>query len=111
MGSEQQVNLAPHVRGVGRGTLTTILARVADVGATYGYYAILAHALSTPDFGRFILGLAVLQIAAAIARRGLDQALVATPPGGAVGDAPAVLWWTTRHDRHARDLPRHRRQP
>ena len=84
MGSEQQVNLAPHVRGVGRGTLTTILARVADVGATYGYYAILAHALSTPDFGRFILGLAVLQIAAAIARRGLDQALVATPPGGAV---------------------------
>jgi O-antigen/teichoic acid export membrane protein len=80
---QEQRDLALHVRGAGRGTLATVLTRVADVGATYGYYAILAHALSTADFGRFILALTVVQIAAAVARRGLDQALLALPPGAA----------------------------
>lgn len=76
-------DLASHVRGVGRGTLTTIVTRVADVAATYGFYAVVARALSTADFGRFAFALAALQIAAAVARSGLDQALLAVPHSAA----------------------------
>ena len=83
MASPNPADLASHVRGVGRGTLATMLTRVADVAATYGYYAVVARSLSAADFGRFAFALAALQIAAAIARRGFDQALLAVPHSAA----------------------------
>lgn len=75
-------DLASRVRGVGRSTAATIAARAIDVGATYAFYTVLARSLSVADFGRFILGMTVLQIAALISRYGLDQALLTVPPSG-----------------------------
>jgi O-antigen/teichoic acid export membrane protein len=74
--------LSERVRGVGRGTAATLVTRLIDAGATYGFYAILAHTLSPADVGRFVLGITILLIGAAVARRGLDQALLALPIAG-----------------------------
>ena len=74
--------LSQRVRGVGRGTAATILARVADVAATYGFYAVIAHAVSVADFGRLILGITICQTVATVTRVGLDQALLTVQPSG-----------------------------
>jgi O-antigen/teichoic acid export membrane protein len=80
---------APHsellsrVRGVGRGTLATLLGRGFDVVATYAFYAVIARSLSAADFGDLLLGFTILQTASAVVRLGLDQALLAIPPDGA----------------------------
>ena len=75
--------LALQVRGVGRGTLATILGRVFDVAATYVFYATVARSIPVSEFGRFVLAFAILQTAAAAARLGLDQALLAADANGA----------------------------
>ncbi len=77
-------DLAQRVRGVGRGTAATILSRVADAGATYAFYAVLAWWLSVAGFGRLVLGMTIVQTASSMARFGLDQALLTVPPSGSV---------------------------
>ena len=71
------------MRGFGRGTAATIVARGIDVVATYAFYAVLARSLTVADFGRLIVGMTVLQIAATVSRFGLDQALLTVAPSGA----------------------------
>ena len=78
------LDLAPRIRGAGRGTAATILARVVDVAVRYSFYAVMARSISVVDFGQLILGLTILQAAAGISRVGLDQALLAVAPDGSV---------------------------
>jgi O-antigen/teichoic acid export membrane protein len=76
--------LARRIRGAGRGTAATLLARGADVAMRYAFYAVIARSLSVVDFGQLILGFTILQLAATFARVGVDQALLTVVPGGSV---------------------------
>jgi O-antigen/teichoic acid export membrane protein len=76
--------LTRRIRGMGRGAAATLAARVVDVGATYAFFAVIAHSLNVADFGRVVLGFTIVQTAAAVARIGLDQALLSVPPAGTV---------------------------
>lgn len=68
----------PHaLRGSGRVLAGTLAARAVQFGAQFVFYALAARALAVRDFGTFMLGIAAVQLAAALARRGLDQALLA----------------------------------
>lgn len=73
---------ARRVRGVGRGTLATLLGRGFDVAATYAFYAVIARSLTAADFGKLAIGFTVMQTAASVTRLGLDQALLATDADG-----------------------------
>lgn len=64
------------------GIAATAGGRVIDVAATYGFYALAARATSRDEFGELALGIAALQIAAVIARRGLDQSVLGSAPDG-----------------------------
>ncbi|HEX3584225.1 MAG TPA: hypothetical protein VH087_20845, partial [Thermoanaerobaculia bacterium] len=75
--------LGLRVRGVGRGIAATIAGRGVDVLATYLFYAIVARSIPVSEFGRFVLAFTILQTAAASARVGLDQALLAVEVNGA----------------------------
>lgn len=75
--------LARRVRGVGRGTLATLIGRGFDIAVTYAFYAVIARSLPVADFGRLVLGFTITQTAASVARLGLDQALLATDADGA----------------------------
>ncbi|HEY6139094.1 MAG TPA: polysaccharide biosynthesis C-terminal domain-containing protein [Thermoanaerobaculia bacterium] len=75
--------LLSRVRGVGRGTLATLLGRGFDVVATYAFYAVIARSIPVADFGSLVLGFTILQTVSAVVRLGLDQALLAIPPDGA----------------------------
>ena len=81
--SEIADELLSRVRGVGRGTLATLLGRGFDVVATYAFYAVIARSIPVADFGSLVLGFTILQTASAVVRLGLDQALLAIPPNGA----------------------------
>lgn len=80
--SEQADQIVRRVRGVGRGTLATLLGRGFDIVATYAFYAVIARSIPVGDFGRLVLGFSILQTAAAVSRVGLDQALLATAVDG-----------------------------
>ncbi|HKS23747.1 MAG TPA: oligosaccharide flippase family protein, partial [Thermoanaerobaculia bacterium] len=84
MAALPDTELPSRVRGVGRGTLATLLGRGFDVVATYAFYAVIARSLPVADFGDLLLGFTILQTASAVLRLGLDQALLAIPPDGAV---------------------------
>jgi O-antigen/teichoic acid export membrane protein len=77
------------VRGSRRGAAAAMITRGIDVIATYGFYALLARALTIADFGRFVLALTLAQFAASLARRGIDQVLVALPASGGLNRAVA----------------------
>ena len=78
------LELARRIRGAGRGTAATILARGVDILATYAFYTVMARSMSVVDFGQLILGFTILQAAATTSRVGLDQALLAVGPSGSV---------------------------
>src|SRR5690349_2557449 len=64
--------------------LATLLGRGVDVVTTYAFYAIIARSIPVGDFGRLAFCFAILQMAATVARLGLDQALLANDTGGPV---------------------------
>jgi len=83
MAAPPHSELLSRVRGVGRGTLATLLGRGFDLVATYAFYAVIARALPVADFGSLVLGFTILSTASAVVRLGLDQALLAIPASGA----------------------------
>lgn len=60
-----------------------MLARGVDVLATYAFYTVAARSLAVADFGRFVVGITILQTVATGCLFGLDQALLTIPPSGA----------------------------
>ena len=83
--------LARRVRGVGRGTAATILARVVDVLTTYAFYAIIARSISVAAFGQLTVGFMILTTAASICRFGLDEALLTVRADGGVNRLAAEV--------------------
>lgn len=62
-------------------------ARVFDLGASYLFYLVLAHALSRDDFGRLIVAMTVAQTAAVATRLGLETAVMRrVAEAGAAGE-------------------------
>lgn len=70
--------------GAARGISATLVARVLDTCATWGFFALASQALTVSDFGRLAVALAWAQLGALVARRGLDQALLVSTAAGPV---------------------------
>jgi O-antigen/teichoic acid export membrane protein len=67
------------LRGSGRALAGTLAGRAVQFVAMFAFYALAARALAVADFGRVMLGLSLVQLGSVLARRGLDQALLAAP--------------------------------
>lgn len=67
-----------------RGTTITGFTRGIEVLLTYGFYLLLARTTSAREVGLFAAAVALLQLSSVAAKRGLDQAVLANAPSGAV---------------------------
>lgn len=66
-------------RGAARGIGFTVVTRALDTVATWAFFVIASRTLGLERFGRFVFAVAVLQLGALVAKRGLDQALLVAP--------------------------------
>lgn len=62
------------MRNLAAGAGAVASARAFDLAASYAFYLVLAHAVSTADFGRLAIAMTVAQTAGVVARLGLDSA-------------------------------------